>query len=158
MCGWPNLLGADSNRIRKFDFSWLQRFLDLAKKEGLSVVVGTPTAAPPKWLVDSMPEMIALDEKGLPRAFGSRRHYCFSHEGYRTTAGRSSPYWLKRWVIIRRSMLGRSTTSMAAMVRPFVFFRGAGAFPTLVTRTLSGCRILEPSLGQCFLESGVSGL
>jgi beta-galactosidase len=57
----------------KFDFSWLQRFLDLAQREGLAVVVGTPTASPPKWLVDSMPDMIALDEDGLPRAFGSRR-------------------------------------------------------------------------------------
>jgi beta-galactosidase len=71
-----------------YDFSWLHRFLDLAEKEGLSVVVGTPTAAPPKWLVDSMPEMIALDENGLPRAFGSRRHYCFSHQGYRTACRR----------------------------------------------------------------------
>ena len=67
----------------RFEFSWLQRFLDLAKKEGLAVVVGTPTATPPKWLVDSMPDMIALDQDGLPRAFGSRRHYCFSHQGYR---------------------------------------------------------------------------
>src|ERR1700730_16169315 len=66
-----------------FNFSWLQRFLDLAKEEEIAVVVGTPTASPPKWLVDSMPDMIALDEDGLPRAFGSRRHYCFSHEGYR---------------------------------------------------------------------------
>jgi beta-galactosidase len=67
----------------KFNFSWLQRFLDLAKGADIAVVVGTPTAAPPKWLVDSMPEMIALDEDGLPLAFGARRHYCFSHQGYR---------------------------------------------------------------------------
>ena len=67
----------------KFDFLWLQRFLNLAQMEGLAVIVGTPTASPPKWLVDSMPDMIALDEDGLPRAFGSRRHYCFSHDGYR---------------------------------------------------------------------------
>ena len=67
----------------KFDFSWLERFLDLANVQGLAVVIGTPTASPPKWLVDSMPDMIALDENGLPRAFGSRRHYCFSHQGYR---------------------------------------------------------------------------
>jgi beta-galactosidase len=66
-----------------FDFFWLQRFLDLAEREGLCVVVGTPTACPPKWLVDLMPDMIALDEDGLPCAFGSRRHYCFSHKGYR---------------------------------------------------------------------------
>jgi beta-galactosidase len=41
----------------RFDFSWLQRFLDLAQREGLAVVVGTPTACPPKWLVDSVPDM-----------------------------------------------------------------------------------------------------
>ena len=66
-----------------FNFNWLGRFLELVKNEGLAAVVGTPTASPPKWLVDSMPDMIALDKNGLPRAFGSRRHYCFSHEGYR---------------------------------------------------------------------------
>jgi beta-galactosidase len=67
----------------RFNFTWLERFLDLVKNEGLAAVVGTPTASPPKWLVDSMPDMIALDKNGLPRGFGSRRHYCFSHEGYR---------------------------------------------------------------------------
>ncbi len=67
-----------------FDFAWLQRFLDLAHAASLSVVMGTPTACPPKWLVDSMPDMLALDKQGVPRAFGSRRHYCFSHAGYRT--------------------------------------------------------------------------
>ncbi|MFZ0712086.1 MAG: beta-galactosidase [Terrimicrobiaceae bacterium] len=71
----------------KFDFHWLERFLELVKKEGLSAVIGTPTASPPKWLVDSMPDMIALDKDGLPRAFGSRRHYCFSHQGYRVKCG-----------------------------------------------------------------------
>ena len=50
----------------RFEFSWLQRFLDLARKEGLAVVVGTPTATPPKWLVDSMPDMIALDRGRAP--------------------------------------------------------------------------------------------
>ena len=61
----------------KFNFTWLERFLEIVKNEGLAAVVGTPTASPPKWLVDSMPDMIALDKNGLPRAFGSRRHYCF---------------------------------------------------------------------------------
>ena len=67
----------------KFIFTWLERFLEIVKNEGLAAVIGTPTASPPKWLVDSMPDMIALDKNGLPRTFGSRRHYCFSHEGYR---------------------------------------------------------------------------
>lgn len=67
----------------KLDFSWLLRFLELAHREGLRVVVGTPTGSPPKWLVDAMPDMLSVDENGSTRAFGSRRHYCFSHEGYR---------------------------------------------------------------------------
>ncbi len=45
-------------------------------------MLGTPTATPPKWLVNKMPDMVALDALGHARKFGSRRHYCFSHEGY----------------------------------------------------------------------------
>lgn len=55
----------------------------MAAQRQLSIVLCTPTAAPPKWLVDQMPDMIAIDAKGLPRKFGSRRHYCFSHLAYR---------------------------------------------------------------------------
>jgi beta-galactosidase len=72
----------------KLNFGWLQHFLDLAESEQIKVIVGTPTATPPKWLVDSMPEMLALDKDGLPLQFGSRRHYCFSHEGYRNECRR----------------------------------------------------------------------
>ncbi|MDJ0449486.1 beta-galactosidase [Methylocystis sp. JR02] len=65
-----------------YDFDWLRRAIETLHEAGLEVVLGTPTATPPKWLVDSMPEMLALDTQGRPRKFGSRRHYCFSHEGY----------------------------------------------------------------------------
>ena len=42
----------------QFSFTWLERFLELVKDEGLAAVVGTPTASPPKWLVDSMPDRL----------------------------------------------------------------------------------------------------
>ena len=32
--------------------------------------------------------MVAIDRHGRPRGFGSRRHYCFSHRGYRQEAAR----------------------------------------------------------------------
>ncbi len=66
----------------RYDFGWLARALDLLHDSGLRIVLGTPTATPPKWLVDKMPDMLALDAQGRPRNFGSRRHYCFSHERY----------------------------------------------------------------------------
>lgn len=71
-----------------FDFDWLGRALDTLHGAGLQVILGTPTATPPKWLVDSMPEMLPVDRHGRPRGFASRRHYCFSHAGYRRECAR----------------------------------------------------------------------
>ena len=67
-----------------YDFDWLERAIDGLHAAGLKVVLGTPTATPPKWLVDKMPDMLPVDEQGRVRGFGSRRHVCLSHEGYRS--------------------------------------------------------------------------
>ncbi len=67
----------------KLRFDWLTRVLDLFEQNGLKAVVGTPTATPPRWLVAKMPDMLQVDAEGRTRSFGSRRHYCFSHKGYR---------------------------------------------------------------------------
>ncbi len=67
----------------RFEWERLDRAIETLADAGLQIILGTPTATPPKWLVDTMPDMVALDRQGRPRTFGSRRHYCFSHEGYR---------------------------------------------------------------------------
>jgi beta-galactosidase len=72
----------------QYDWDWLDRAIETLHAAGLKVILGTPTATPPKWLVDQMPDMVAIDEQGRPRGFGSRRHYCFSHEGYRAECRR----------------------------------------------------------------------
>ena len=72
----------------RYDWGWLDRAIAVLHAAGLGVILGTPTATPPKWLVETMPDMVALDAMGDPRGFGSRRHYCFSHAGYRAEAVR----------------------------------------------------------------------
>ena len=72
----------------QFDWGWLDRAIDTLGAAGLGVILGTPTATPPKWLVDQMPDLVAIDQHGHPRLFGSRRHYCFSHLPYRAEAVR----------------------------------------------------------------------
>ena len=64
-------------------FEWLDEIIDILGDTGLSVVLGTPTATPPIWMLEKYPDMLAIDKDGRPRKFGSRRHYCFSHDGYR---------------------------------------------------------------------------
>lgn len=72
----------------RFDWGWYDRAIAVLADAGLSLVLGTPTATPPKWLVDAHPDILACDADGRPRRFGSRRHYCFSSPTYRREAAR----------------------------------------------------------------------
>ena len=66
----------------QFNFEWLDKAIKILGQAGLKVVLGTPTATPPKWVLDKYPDMLSKDINGNIRGFGSRRHYCFSHSGY----------------------------------------------------------------------------
>ncbi|MES2549920.1 MAG: beta-galactosidase [Pseudomonadota bacterium] len=68
----------------RHDWAWLDRAIETLGAQGLKVVLGTPTATPPRWMLDRHPDMLAVDKDGKTRGFGSRRHYDFSHRGYRT--------------------------------------------------------------------------
>nr|WP_321481487.1 beta-galactosidase [uncultured Cohaesibacter sp.] len=66
----------------QFDFAWLDEIMDILHQAGLKIILGTPTATPPKWLMDEFPAIAAVDEEGRTRGFGSRRHYSFSSADY----------------------------------------------------------------------------
>lgn len=67
-----------------YDWGWLDRAIETLAAEGLKVVLGTPTATPPAWLVRAHPDVLPVDAQGRRRAFGSRRHYCSNAPIYRT--------------------------------------------------------------------------
>jgi beta-galactosidase len=75
----------------RFDFGWLDRAIDLLAGNGIATVLGTPTAAPPAWLVQQHPELMAVGEDGRRVQFGNRCHYCVNapelHEATRRIAG-----------------------------------------------------------------------
>ncbi len=66
----------------KFTFDWLDRAIDNLGNAGLKVMLGTPTATPPKWLVDKYDDIFQRDKNGHERGFGSRRHYCHNSKSY----------------------------------------------------------------------------
>lgn len=80
-----------------FTFEWLDRAIDILAKAGLKVVLGTPTATPPKWLMDECPDVIPYDEQGRPRGFGSRRHYTFSSQTWWKESARIVEIVAKRY-------------------------------------------------------------
>ncbi|XVH32037.1 beta-galactosidase [Haloferacaceae archaeon DSL9] len=72
----------------RFDAEWLDEAVRLLGEQGLKAVLCTPTATPPKWLVDDRPEILQRERDGTVREFGSRRHYCFNSDAYRRETGR----------------------------------------------------------------------
>ena len=81
----------------EFDWGWLDRAIGVLGDAGLKIILGTPTATPPRWMLDKHPDMLAVDEQGRPRGFGSRRHYCFSHQGYREESKRITRKFAERY-------------------------------------------------------------
>ena len=71
-----------------YDWGWLDRAIDTLAGAGLKIVLGTPTATPPYWLVAKYPEILPVGIDGRRRDFGSRRHVSFSSAVYRREAGR----------------------------------------------------------------------
>ncbi|WEL27938.1 beta-galactosidase [Haloferax volcanii] len=71
-----------------FDFAWLDEAVELIGKSGMKAVLCTPTATPPKWLVDEHPDVRQREQDGTPREWGSRRFTCFNSPTYRSETER----------------------------------------------------------------------
>lgn len=80
-----------------FEWQWLDDAIDVLGQAGLKVVMGTPTATPPRWMLTKWPDMLAVDRDGQLRKFGSRRHYCFSHPGYLSESVRIAELFGQRY-------------------------------------------------------------
>ncbi|KAF1299503.1 beta-galactosidase [Enterococcus sp. JM4C] len=76
---WSKLETSDNN----FEFGWLKQVVAKFEKVGIKVVLGTPTAAPPAWLIKEHPEIQPVDRESRTRHFGGRHHCCHSNLTYR---------------------------------------------------------------------------
>jgi beta-galactosidase len=66
----------------QFDFGWLDRAIEILSSRGIQVILGTPTASPPPWLMQKRVDLFRVREDGLRVTFGNRREYCPNHPTY----------------------------------------------------------------------------
>jgi beta-galactosidase len=66
-----------------FDLDWLERAVSLAGDHGMSVVMATPTYAPPAWLTQKYAEVLKIDQSGRRASHGYRQHYSPASSTYR---------------------------------------------------------------------------
>jgi len=81
---WAKMEPADGH----FEWDWLDQAIETLAAAGLKVVLGTPTATPPAWLIHAHPEILPVDAQGRQLKFGSRRHYCHANNVYHAYCAR----------------------------------------------------------------------
>jgi beta-galactosidase len=66
-----------------YNFKWLDEAMKLAEKEGLKVILCTPSACPPVWMSEKYPEVYLVDESGRRREHGNRANQSLSNAIYK---------------------------------------------------------------------------
>jgi len=81
----------------KFEFAWLDRAVALAARHDISVVLGTPSAAPPAWLTQKYPDTLVIDENGRRATHGNRQQCSLTSTRYRGFTRRITEEMAKRF-------------------------------------------------------------
>ncbi|MGB7266979.1 MAG: beta-galactosidase [Terracidiphilus sp.] len=58
----------------KFTFDWMDRAIEIASRNGVGTVLGTPTASIPPWLFQQYPDVLSGNQLG-PYTYGGRKGY-----------------------------------------------------------------------------------
>jgi beta-galactosidase len=66
-----------------FDFDWLDRAIEILHQHGIQVILGTPTASAPPWVMAMLPDAYKVNENGRRLTYGNRCEFCPTHAGYR---------------------------------------------------------------------------
>lgn len=72
----------------KFDFTWLDKAVNIARKYGLKVILCTPSPTPPIWLSTNYPDVLIVNEYGMRLQHGRRQHASWSSDRYRKYVSR----------------------------------------------------------------------
>jgi beta-galactosidase len=67
----------------EYDFSLFDAVINEMAAHGIQTILGTPTAAPPRWLSLAHPDAVAADADGRALQHGSRQHVSLSHPAFR---------------------------------------------------------------------------
>jgi len=67
-------------RDGEYDFSWLDRVIDILHAHDIGINLATATASTPAWFVRKYPDSLPVEVDGTRLSFGSRQHYCPNHK------------------------------------------------------------------------------
>lgn len=80
-----------------YDFSWLDRAIEILHHEDINVILGTPTGSMPAWVALKYPEAVATDIKGDKIPYGARKDNCPTSLSYRLLSQRITEAMAKHY-------------------------------------------------------------
>ena len=75
----------------KYDFEWLDEAVAIASKNGLKVIMCTPTPTPPAWMAEQYPEILMTNSDGSIFYIGLMNSAGFPFGGRRIHIPRTHP-------------------------------------------------------------------
>lgn len=76
---WSTIMPSDG----EFDWTSIDWGFALAQKYDLKIILGTPTATPPLWLIKKHPDILPVNENGERARYGGRQHRCYNSSSMR---------------------------------------------------------------------------
>ncbi|QHJ10217.1 Beta-galactosidase [Paraglaciecola mesophila] len=140
-----------------FDWQWLDEAVATYVAKGLKIVMCTPTATPPAWLVKKFPHILAVDAQGQTMRFGSRRHYDHASETYRKECKRITTEIAKRYGQ-HADVIGWQTDNELGHEGTAVSYGGASAerFPKWLEARYQTLEALNEAWGCAFWSQDYS--
>lgn len=80
-----------------YDFSKLDKIMDMARSNGLKVCLATSTGAHPAWMARKHPDILRTEHNGIQRKFGSRHNSCPNSHTYRKYSAALAKKLAKRY-------------------------------------------------------------
>jgi beta-galactosidase len=72
----------------RYDFSWMDEAMDHLARNGIKVIMGTPTGGVPPWFTAKYPDSLIVKRSGLRAEPVNRYYTCFNHPEFIATARR----------------------------------------------------------------------
>ena len=140
-----------------YDWQWLDDAIATYVAQGLKIVMCTPTATPPAWLVQKYPEILAVDAQGQTMKFGSRRHYDHASDIYRQECKRITTLMAQRYGQ-HADVIGWQTDNELGHEGTAVSYGGASAerFPKWLEARYETLEALNEAWGCAFWSQDYS--
>ncbi len=138
-----------------FQFEWLDQAIAELAARGIGVILATPTAGPPVWLIQDHPDVMRIESNSERARFGFRRDVCPTSEIFQTYALRIATQLFKAFGK-HEAILGWQIDNEPSSLAPCYCDRCIQAFRQWVQERYQNIEAVNRAWGAVFWSGEMS--